>query len=276
MTTSQVYMRNILDFQLLTGEEEAALANAMRSPDAAERETAKTKLLKSNLRLVMKIANEFLNRGLSKHDLVSEGNFGLLAAVERFDPGNGARFGTYSSWWIKQAMRRALARQARTVRIPLRSLEKLYRMKRVEREMTVELGRKPTDRELAEKLNFTLRVMQSLRRVERFSTTSLDARRDVGDEAGQTLLERLPDEQEAGPDTICADEDALALLRGALNALEERERRVIELRFGLDGMGQRTFEEIGQVLKCTREWVRQVQERALRKLQAAYDEGDED
>jgi len=274
MTTSQVYMRSILDFGLLSSEEEVALANAMRSPDAAERERAKTRLLKSNLRLVMKIANEFLNRGLSKHDLISEGNFGLLAAIERFDPENGARFGTYSVWWIKRAMRRALARQARTVRIPLRSLERLYRLKRVERELSVELGRLPTEEELAERLNFSVRVVRRLRRAERFSTTSLDAVRG-GDDDDRTLLDRIPDEQEAAPDVTCADEDALALLRGALNALEERERRVIELRFGLDGAGRRTFEEIAQVLQCTREWVRRVQENALKKLQAAYGEGDE-
>lgn len=268
-------MRSILDFRLLSGEEEVALANAMRSPDAASREAAKARLLKSNLRLVMKIANEFSNRGLSKHDLISEGNFGLLAAIERFDPEHGARFSTYSVWWIKQAMRRALARQGRTVRIPLQSLEKIYRLKRLERELKLELGRKPDDAELQERLGVSARVLSELRRADQLSTTSLDALRGDG-EKGQTLLERLPDEQEATPDVSCADEDALALLRGALDALEERERQVIELRFGLDGSGRRTFEEIGNLLQCTREWVRQVQERALRKLQAAYDQDTDD
>ena len=247
------------------------MTHAVKYGGSTEREKARTKLLLSNLRLLMKVAGEFNNRGLSREELINEGSFGLLDAAERFRPGGGARFSSYSVWRIRQVIRRALARQGRTVRIPLRTLENLYRMRRIEREFLNTYGRTPDMAELADLLGCSSVVLKELKHVESYSMTSIDSGRT---EDGASLLDRLPELAENPPDEQYIYEEAKELLYEALKLLSDRERQMVEMRYGLNGDGAKTLEEISYVFNCTREAVRKSLAKAIRKMQQVYDLGE--
>ncbi len=264
MTTSQVYMRNIIDFSLLSPDEETKLAGEIKSDNPQIHDAAKTKLVKANLRLVVKIANEFMNRGLAKHDLISEGNIGLMTAAEKFDPSKGAKFSTYSTWWIKQAMRRAIAEQSRTIRIPVQSVEKINRIKRAQKELAKTLGRPATDQELADALDLSRRTIAELRHTN-LSTSSLNEPIQEGEDG--EIQDFIPDKQEHAPDRLLGDSEVMEQLHQLVEQLCDREREVLQMRFGLDGRKVMTLEEVGEAVGCTRERVRQIQNKAIKKLQ---------
>ena len=269
MTTSQVYMRNIINFALLSPDEEVQLAEAIHSGDKKAHDEAKGKMIRANLRLVVKIANEFMNRGLSKHDLISEGNIGLMTAAEKFDPGKGAKFSTYSTWWIKQAMRRAIAEQSRTIRIPVQSVEKINKIKRTQRQMEAELGRIPTNKEIAERLDLSPRTVSELRHAN-LNTSSLNEP-IVDGEAGE-MQDFIPDKTELSPDNVLGDVESMKHLYVLVDRLCEREKQVLKMRFGLDGNPIMTLENVGLAVGCTRERVRQIQNKAIKKLQSMHNE----
>jgi RNA polymerase primary sigma factor len=269
MTTSQVYMRNIVDFALLSPDEEVQLAEAIHSGDQKAHDEAKSKIVRANLRLVVKIANEFLNRGLSKHDLISEGNIGLMTASEKFDPSKGAKFSTYSTWWIKQAMRRAIAEQSRTIRVPVQSVGKINKIKRAQRDLKTELGRAPTTKEIADHLNLSQRTVRELRHAS-LNTASLNEP-IVDGEAGE-MQDFISDRPELSPDNVLGDVESMKHLYVLVEKLAERERQVLKMRFGLDGNPVMTLEDVGAAVGCTRERVRQIQNKAIKKLQSMHGE----
>jgi RNA polymerase primary sigma factor len=269
MTTSQVYMRNIIDFDLLTPDDEIQLAAAIHSGNQKAHDEAKSKIIRANLRLVVKIANEFMNRGLSKHDLISEGNIGLMTAAEKFDPSKGAKFSTYSTWWIKQAMRRAIAEQSRTIRIPVQSVGKINKIKRAQREMKEELGRIPSNKEIADRLELSPRTVRELRHAS-LNTSSLNEP-IVNGESGE-MQDFISDKPELSPDNVLGDIESLKHLYVLVEKLQEREKQVLKMRFGLDGNPIMTLENVGLAVGCTRERVRQIQNKAIKKLQGMHGE----
>ncbi|MCK4982604.1 MAG: RNA polymerase sigma factor RpoD/SigA [Victivallaceae bacterium] len=269
MTTSQVYMRNIVDFALLSPDEEVQLAAAIHSGDQKTHDEAKSKIVRANLRLVVKIANEFMNRGLSKHDLISEGNIGLMTAAEKFDPSKGAKFSTYSTWWIKQAMRRAIAEQSRTIRIPVQSVGKINKIKRVQHEIQAESGRIPTNKEIAERLELSPRTVRELRHAS-LNTSSLNEP-IINGESGE-MQDFISDKPELSPDNVLGDLESLKHLYVLVERLCEREKQVLKMRFGLDGNPIMTLENVGVAVGCTRERVRQIQNKAIKKLQSMHGE----
>lgn len=267
MTTSQVYMRSILDYSLLSREEENQLAEDIKADDQRLSEDACARLIQSNLRLVVKIANDFSNKGLPKHDLISEGNIGLMNAAQKFDPSKGAKFSTYSTWWIKQAMRRALAEQSRTIRVPIQSVEKIAKIKSAQRKLTESLGRPPTDEEIAESLDFSKRTVAELRHAN-LSTSSLNEP-IVDGEQGE-IGDFIADNEKSAPDQMLGDFESVDRLKALVDRLRDRERQVLTMRFGLNGTPQMTLEEVGESLGCTRERVRQIQNKAIRKLKMMH------
>jgi RNA polymerase primary sigma factor len=269
MTTSQVYMRNIVDFELLSPDEEIQLAEAIHSGDQKAHDEAKAKMVRANLRLVVKIANEFMNRGLSKHDLISEGNIGLMTAAEKFEPSKGAKFSTYSTWWIKQAMRRAIAEQSRTIRMPVQSVGKINKIKRIQREMQTELGRPASDKEIAERLDLSTRTVRELRHAS-LNTSSLNEP-IVNGEAGE-MQDFISDSPDRSPDNVLGDVESMKHLYVLVERLCEREKQVLKMRFGLDGNPIMTLENVGLAVGCTRERVRQIQNKAIKKLQSMHGE----
>jgi len=269
MTTSQVYMRNIIDFELLTPDDEIQLANAIHSGNPKAHDVAKAKLIRANLRLVVKIANEFMNRGLSKHDLISEGNIGLMTAAEKFEANKGAKFSTYSTWWIKQAMRRAIAEQSRTIRIPVQSVGKINKIKRAQREMQAETGRIPSNNEIAERLELSPRTVRELRHAS-LNTSSLNEPIIHG-ESGE-MQDFISDNPNLSPDNVLGDIESLKHLYILVDRLQEREQQVLKMRFGLDGNPVMTLENVGLAVGCTRERVRQIQNKAIKKLQSMHGE----
>lgn len=269
MTTSQAYMRNIVNFALLSRDEEVQLAAAIHSGNKKAHDKARSKMIRANLRLVVKIANEFMNRGLSKHDLISEGNIGLMTASEKFDPSKGVKFSTYSTWWIKQAMRRAIAEQSRTIRVPVQSVDKINKIKRAQREMQIEFGRIPSNREIAERLNLSQRTVAELRHAS-LNTSSLNEP-IVNGETGE-MQDFIPDKPELSPDKVLGDVESLKHLYVLVERLCEREQHVLRMRFGLDGNPVMTLENVGIAVGCTRERVRQIQNKAIKKLQSMHNE----
>jgi len=269
MTTSQVYMRNIIDFELLTPDDEIQLATDIHSGNQKAHDVAKAKMIRANLRLVVKIANEFMNRGLAKHDLISEGNIGLMTAAEKFESNRGAKFSTYSTWWIKQAMRRAIAEQSRTIRIPVQSVGKINKIKRAQREMQAEFGRIPSNNEIAERLELSPRTVRELRHAS-LNTSSLNEP-IVNGEAGE-MQDFISDKPELSPDNVLGDIESLKHLYVLVEKLQERERQVLKMRFGLDGNPIMTLENVGLAVGCTRERVRQIQNKAIKKLQGMHGE----
>ncbi len=261
--TMKVYMTEIARISLVNKKEEAELADDIHGVDDLRREDARTTLIKANLRLVVKIAHDFKGLGLPLLDLISEGNIGLMRAVEKFDPAKGAKFSSYAAWWIKQSMRRALANQSRTIRIPVQSAGKINKIKTVRMRLVEELGREPTDAEIAEHLDFSERTVAGLRLAD-LRTISLHDPIQQGEEG--EFQDIIPDRHAMTPDQIIGDVESVFRLMDLLDKLEERERKILEMRFGLKGGRALTLEEVSQEIGRTRERVRQIQNQALAKL----------
>jgi len=255
----KLYLTEIGQVKLLTPKEETELAARIKNGDEQAREL----MIKANLRLVVKIARDYENIGLPLLDLISEGNIGLMKAVERFDPSFGAKLSTYASWWIKQAMKRALANQSKTIRLPCHMVDKISKMYRADRELHAELGREPTDEELAEELGIKAsRVTQM--RVASIKPSSLDA--PIGDKDSATFGDMVRDENAQSPYQRFEGAASIRMLRELVRNLAPREAAILTARFGLDGAPQQSLDQVGEKFHVTRERVRQLQNRALTKL----------
>ncbi|MBP5640458.1 MAG: RNA polymerase sigma factor RpoD/SigA [Victivallales bacterium] len=257
--TMKLYMQNIGQYPLVSTEEEVELAAKIAEGDTE----ARSKLIRSNLRLVVKIAHDFKGLGLPLLDLISEGNIGLMRAVEKFDPSKGAKLSSYAAWWIKQSMRRALANQARTIRIPVQSASKISKIQSAKQKLTEEMGREPTDKEIAAEVNLTERTVTGLR-LGKTTTISLHDPIQHGEDG--EFRDIIPDDKTTAPDELVQDEEILAHMLKLTDRLEEREKTILTLRFGLDGHHAKTLEEVSQSIGRTRERVRQIQNQALDKL----------
>ena len=257
-----VYLREISRIPLLTREEEAELARRVRAGD----EAAKSRFIESNLRLVVQIARRYLNRGLPLPDLIEEGNLGLLRAVEKFEPERGLRFSTYGTWWIRQAIVRALANQARTIRVPVHVGLLLARYQREQQRLTQEHGRAPTQEELAKALNTTVEQIEELEEVRQQQPLSLET--PVGHEEGARLADFVADPAADPSVSLTALFRERTDLVSVLDDLAANERTVLRRRFGLEGEQPETLEAIGRRLNLTRERVRQIEGAGLRKLRA--------
>jgi RNA polymerase primary sigma factor len=253
------YMRDISIYPLITVQEEVELGIRIRNGDAEARD----KLIRSNLRLVVKIAHDFRGMGLPLPDLISEGNIGLMRAAEKFDPDKGAKFSSYASWWIKQAMRRAIFEKSKIIRVPVASANKIRKIRRAKVQLARTLGREPTVTEIAEELSFSEGVVRRLGRID-MRTVSLEDPLFQG-ESGE-LKNLIPDDRLPPPDHILGDTETITRLTALLGTLSERERTILMLRYGLDGRPPRTLDEVSRRIGRTRERVRQIQKRALRKL----------
>jgi RNA polymerase primary sigma factor len=261
-TGFQQYLRDISQFPLLTPEEETRLAKRIRKGD----EEAKLEMIRANLRLVVKIARDYANLGLPLLDLISEGNIGLIRAVERFDPRKGGKLSTYAAWWIKQSIKRALANQSKTIRLPVHLVDKIAKIRRVSAQMTEELGREPTDEELAEELGLPASKVAQLKAAA-VRPASLD--QTVGEDDSTELIELISDASAQDPFELLRDKNLKMEVGDLLNILDERERHILNSRFGLDGSNPLTLEEVGERFGVTRERIRQLQNIALSKLRKA-------
>lgn len=257
------YLDQIGREPLLGAEEELSLARRVQCGDADARE----RMIKANLRLVVKIAGEFANRGVSLADLVSEGNVGLIKAVDRFRPGNGAKFSTYASWWIREAVHRCLCAQSRVVRLPPHAVAKIGKLRRVAALLSAELGREPGAEELAEELGMPV---DAVNRWEELARTNASLDEQIGGEEGFTLAATLRDESRPAADELMFDAETCAQTVDLLDALNPREKQIIEWRYGLGGREIRTLEQVSSEFGCTRERVRQIQDAALRKLRREW------
>ncbi len=256
----RLYLRSIGRVELLTAEQEVELAKRIERGDMV----AKRQMVEANLRLVVSIAKGYLGRGLSFLDLIQEGSLGLIRAVEKFDYRRGYKFSTYATWWIRQAVTRAIADKARTIRIPVHMVEKLNRVAHVERQLVQRLGREPEPEEIAEELRWTVREVRDILRVAQLPV-SLE--KPVGDEDESELGDFVADDAVIEPFEEASEHLQRDGVRKALNALPERERQVIELRYGLSGVEPLTLEEVGQAFGVTRERIRQIETNTLKKLQ---------
>jgi len=263
--TMKLYMQNIGQYPLVSPKEEVELAAKIAAGDA----DARAKLIRSNLRLVVKIAHDFKGLGLPLLDLISEGNIGLMRAVEKFDPSKGAKLSSYAAWWIKQSMRRALANQARTIRIPVQSATKISKIQAARTKLTESLGREPSDKEIASEVNLTERTVTGLR-LGRTTTISLHDPIQHGEDG--EFRDIIADDKTTAPDELVQDEETLSHMLRLTDRLEERERTILNLRFGLNGERAKTLEEVSQKIGRTRERVRQIQNQALDKLRAMLEE----
>ena len=258
-TAIKLYLREIGQVKLLTPQEEIVLAARIKRGDKKARE----QMIKANLRLVVKIARDYEGIGLPLLDLISEGNIGLMKAVERFDPKKGGKLSTYGSWWIKQSIKRALANQSKTIRLPVHLVDKISKMRRVSMRLQEEFGREPTDEELAGELDMTpTRVRQM--RLAAIRPASLDA--PIGDDESNNFSEVVEDENATTPYEDLEDKTVVMMLQDMVKHLDEREATILRYRFGLDGGTEKTLEEVGKKFGVTRERVRQIQNLALRKL----------
>jgi len=263
--TMKVYMQDIGQISLVTKEEEVDLAARIHGDDPEEHDKARAILIQANLRLVVKIAHDFKGLGLPLLDLISEGNIGLMRAVEKFDPAKGAKFSSYAAWWIKQSMRRALANQSRTIRIPVQSAGKINKIKSARMKLTEQFDREPTDAEIAEFLEFSERTVTGLKLAD-LRTFSLHDPIQQGEDG--EFQDIIPDQGALTPDRILGDTESIARLRYLLKDLDEREIMILRMRFGMDGSRPKTLEEVSQEIGRTRERVRQIQNQALSKLRA--------
>lgn len=257
-----LYLREISQVPLLTPAEEIKLAGQIKRGNSRARE----KMIKANLRLVVKIANDFSTFGLPLLDLISEGNIGLMKAVERFDPMKGGKLSTYASWWIKQSIKRALANQSKTIRLPVHLVDKIGKIRRVAARMTEELGREPSSEELAEELGLPVAKVSHLKNVA-VRPASLDARINADDET--PFGDLVSDERAEDPFAALRDKNLRDEIVELLDVLDPRERRIISYRFGLGGGRERTLEEVGRKFSVTRERIRQIQNIALLKMRRA-------
>jgi RNA polymerase primary sigma factor len=255
----RLYLRSIGRVELLTAEEEIALAKRIEKGDMV----AKRHMVEANLRLVVSIAKGYLGRGLGFLDLIQEGSLGLIRAVEKFDYRRGYKFSTYATWWIRQAVTRAIADKARTIRIPVHMVEKLNRVAHVERQLVQRLGREPEPQEIAAELKITVREVRDILRVAQMPV-SLE--KPVGDEDESELGDFVADEGTEAPFDAATENLQREDIQRALDALPERERQVIELRYGLRGHEPLTLEEVGRAFGVTRERIRQIENNTLKKL----------
>lgn len=257
------YMGEIVQTSLLNTDDEKRLAKIIHGKDKSASHRAKNQMIEANLRLVVKIAHDFKGFGLPILDLISEGNIGLVRASEKFDPEKGAKFSSYSSWWIKQAMRRALANQSRTIRIPIQSAGKMSKIRAANHKLTEKLGREPANAEIADFLELSERTVSGLKLSELKTFSIHDPIRE-GEEG--ELKDIIPDHGASMPDKLLADSESLARLTKMMLKLEDRERCILTMRFGLDGSGASTLEDVSLKIGRTRERVRQIQNQALSKL----------
>ena len=255
----QVYLQEIGRVPLLTRQQESDLARRIKRGDHKAREH----MIKANLRLVVKIAHDYDGFGLPLLDLINEGNIGLMHAVERFNPKKGAKMSAYASWWIKQAMRRALSNQSRTIRLPVHVADKMNRLKRLSYSLTDQLGREPTDAELANRCNVSTSKITQLHTLG-LRPTSLDA--PIGDDDDNQFNDIIEDEAALTPHELLRIKAMRQEIRQHLKYLTPREAEIISLRFGLDGQEPRTLDEVGRKFRVTRERIRQIQAMALTKL----------
>jgi RNA polymerase primary sigma factor len=255
----KLYLREIGQVKLLTPQEEIELAARIKRGDRKAREH----MIKANLRLVVKIAHDYDGLGLPLLDLINEGNLGLMKAVERFDPAKGGKLSTYAAWWIKQSIKRALANQAKTIRLPVHLVDKISRMRRIAMRLQEVLGREPTDEELAEELGIPAGKISQLRMAS-IRPTSLDA--PLGDDESNTYGEIVEDERAEDPYEKLEEKTVTDMLGELVTRLDEREQRILRYRFGLEGGNEKTLEEVGAYFGVTRERIRQIQNLALTKL----------
>lgn len=258
-TAIKLYLREIGQVQLLTPQEEIELAARIKKGDKKAREH----MIKANLRLVVKIARDYEGIGLPLLDLISEGNIGLMKAVERFDPKKGGKLSTYGSWWIKQSIKRALANQSKTIRLPVHLVDKISKMRRAAMKLQEELSREPSDEELAAELGTTAARVSQMRTAS-IRPASLDA--PVSDNDSNNYSEIVEDERAVNPYDELEDKTVTGMLQDMVKHLDEREATILRYRFGLDGGTERTLEEVGKKFDVTRERVRQIQNLALSKL----------
>jgi RNA polymerase primary sigma factor len=257
----RLYLRSIGRVNLLTADQEVALARRIERGDMA----AKQQMIEANLRLVVSIAKSYLGRGLTFLDLIQEGSMGLIRAVEKFDYRRGYKFSTYATWWIRQAVTRAIADKGRTIRIPVHMVEKLNKVVHVERQLVQQLGREPTPEEIAAELETSVR---EVRDVLRMAQQPISLERPVGEEEDSELGDFVEDQTAESPFELAAEHLRRENLWRALNALPTREREVIEMRFGLTGERPYTLEEVGRAFNVTRERIRQIENHTLKKLEA--------
>jgi RNA polymerase primary sigma factor len=255
----QIYLQQIAQIPLITPKEEIELAAEIKKGS----EEAREKMITANLRLVVKIAQDYSNLGLSLLDLINEGNIGLMKAVERFDPTKGGKLSTYGSWWIKQSIKRALANQSKTIRLPIHMVDRVTQIRRTTAILSERMGREPTDDELASEMNLPVNRITLLKSVSQ-KPASLDS--PLGDEDGSTLGELVPDNKAVSPLENLQSKSIVGDISKVLDQLEPREADIIRLRFGLEGLDPLTLEEVGAKIGITRERVRQLQEHALRAL----------
>jgi len=255
----RMYLKDIGRVALLRKEQEVEYARLIELGD----EEARAKLTEANLRLVVKIARGYEGFGVPLLDLISEGNIGLMKAAERFDPAKGAKFSTYSSWWIKQAIRRALSNQSKTIRLPVHVVEKLNLLRRAEARLFEQFGREPTDEELAAELGMEAKRVQQYRRAA-ITPASLDA--PLGDDESNRTADVVADENAETPYQQLEGQTDVQLVRDMVESLDAREKAILQLRFGLDDADEQTLEEVGKKFGLTRERIRQIQDAALKKL----------
>ena len=255
----RMYLKEIGRINLLTSEEEYEYALQVEEGN----EDAKRILAESNLRLVVSIAKRYVGRGMAFLDLIQEGNIGLMKAVDKFNPSKGYKFSTYATWWIRQAITRAIADQARTIRVPVHMVETINKLARVQRQLTQELNREPTDKELSEKLGMS---EDKVREVLKISQEPVSLETPIGEEDDSHLGDFVPDERMMSPEEYTTAELLKEELCQVLDTLTEREEKVLKLRFGLEDGQCRTLEEVGQIFGVTHERIRQIEAKALRKM----------
>jgi len=262
--TLQLFLKDIGKVPLLTAAQEVELAKKIERGD----HSAKQAMVEANLRLVVSIAKRYRNQGLPFLDLIQEGTIGLVRAAEKFDHRKGFKFSTYATWWIRQAVARALADKARTIRMPVHVVEKLNKIVRSERKLRAELGREPTTLEIAADLDLTLDEVEHIRRS---AQTPVSLEKPVGDEEESEFGHFLTDESAQLPEEAAEVTMRKEALRAILGTLSQRERRVLELRYGLDGEQPKTLDEVGRTFNVTRERIRQIENQCLKKLRALAD-----
>ena len=255
----RMYLKEIGRISLLSGEEEMDLSIRVANGD----EEAAAKLAESNLRLVVSIAKRYVGRGLLFLDLIQEGNIGLMKAVEKFDHDKGYKFSTYATWWIRQAITRALADQARTIRVPVHMVETINKMSRIQRQMTLELNREPSEEEIAAKMDIPV---EKVREVIKISQDPVSLETPIGEEDDSHLGDFIKDERSLSPEEYATNEILKEEISSVLDTLQSREKQVLELRFGLIDGTCYTLEEVGKRFNVTRERIRQIEAKALRKL----------
>jgi len=255
----RMYLKEIGKVPLLSGDEEIELARLMSEGD----EEAKKRLTEANLRLVVSIAKRYVGRGMLFLDLIQEGNLGLIKAVEKFDYVKGYKFSTYATWWIRQAITRAIADQARTIRIPVHMVETINKLIRVSRQLLQELGRDPQPEEIAKEMNMSV---EKVREIMKIAQEPVSLETPIGEEEDSHLGDFIPDDDAPAPSELASFMLLKEQLMGVLDTLTSREEKVLRLRFGLDDGRPRTLEEVGKVFNVTRERIRQIEAKALRKL----------